>query len=237
MARLAAAFLAACVFAIPGIAEAAQAAPHPAIYFPDRFEWQHKKPEEVGMNAAKLDEAVKSPITSENPLANAMIEYRATSFGAREPMDTPIGPGRGRGPRAGFIARHGTLVAQWGDPSHVDMTFSIRKTFLRTVFALAWQKGLIDDSNDYARDDRPAGVDLFEALHNRALGWEHLLRQTSDAQGTLWGLWLEGNRNTTIDTDHDSDIVPLVRWSSTISALNDVVGQMLAAIEKPERQQ
>ena len=33
----------------------------------------------------------------------------------------------------------------------------------------------------------PAGVDLFEAPHNQPITWDHLLRQTSDWQGTLWG--------------------------------------------------
>jgi len=33
----------------------------------------------------------------------------------------------------------------------------------------------------------PPGVDLFEAPHNQNIKWEHLLRQTSDWQGTLWG--------------------------------------------------
>jgi CubicO group peptidase (beta-lactamase class C family) len=30
-------------------------------------------------------------------------------------------------------------------------------------------------------------VDLFESEHNRTIKWDHLLRQTSDWQGTLWG--------------------------------------------------
>ncbi len=33
----------------------------------------------------------------------------------------------------------------------------------------------------------PAGVDLFEAPKNQPIRWDHLLRQTSDWQGTLWG--------------------------------------------------
>ena len=33
----------------------------------------------------------------------------------------------------------------------------------------------------------PTGVDLFDAPHNRNISWDHLLRQTSDWQGTLWG--------------------------------------------------
>ena len=33
----------------------------------------------------------------------------------------------------------------------------------------------------------PPAVDLFEAPHNQTIKWDHLLRQTSDWQGTLWG--------------------------------------------------
>jgi CubicO group peptidase (beta-lactamase class C family) len=58
---------------------------------------------------------------------------------------------------------------------------------LTTVVGLAWQKGLIHDVNDYARDYMPPDVDLFEAEHNQAITWDDLLRQTSDWQGTLWG--------------------------------------------------
>jgi len=78
-------------------------------------------------------------------------------------------------------------VADWGDTSRVDMTFSVSKTFLTTVVGLAWQKGLIRDVTDKARDYMPPGVDLFDAPHNQSITWEHLLRQSSDWQGTLWG--------------------------------------------------
>jgi CubicO group peptidase (beta-lactamase class C family) len=33
----------------------------------------------------------------------------------------------------------------------------------------------------------PPGVDLFEDPHNQSITWEHLLRQTSDWKGVLWG--------------------------------------------------
>ena len=67
------------------------------------------------------------------------------------------------------------------------MTNSVTKTFLTTVVGLAWQKGLIHDVNDYVRDYMPPHVDLFDAPHNQKIKWDHLLRQTSDWQGTLWG--------------------------------------------------
>jgi CubicO group peptidase (beta-lactamase class C family) len=157
-----------------------------ARYFPDRSNWQHKKPEDVGMDSAKLDAAVKLAIANENPASKDLRILNATTFG-REPFDSPIGPLKDRGPANGVIIRHGFIVAEWGEPSRVDMTFSATKTFLTTVVGLAWQRGLIHDVNDYVRDYMPPEVDLFEAPHNRQIKWDHLLRQTSDWQGTLWG--------------------------------------------------
>ncbi len=52
---------------------------------------------------------------------------------------------------------------------------------------LAWDRGLIR-----RLDDRVAGYlpepDLFADPHNAPITWEHLLRQTSDWSGTLWGV-------------------------------------------------
>jgi CubicO group peptidase (beta-lactamase class C family) len=158
-----------------------------APYFPDRFEWQHKKPADVGLDPLRLDEAVKFAIANENPANRDLNLTLATTFGRSEPFDTPIGPVKARAPANGLITRHGYIVAEWGEPKSVDMTFSVTKTFLTTVVGLAWQRGLIKDVNDYARDYMPPGVDLFEAGHNQTIKWDHLLRQTSDWQGTLWG--------------------------------------------------
>ncbi len=170
-----------------------------AAYFPDRFDWQHKKPEEVGMDAARLDEAVKLAIASDSPASKDMGIFLATTFGAHEPFYTQIGPVKERGAANGLIIRHGYIVAEWGDPIRVDMTHSVTKTFLTTVVGLAWQRGLIRDVNDYARDYMPPGVDLFEAPHNQKIKWDDLLRQTSDWQGTLWGKpdWADRPEGTT----------------------------------------
>ena len=39
----------------------------PSNYFPERVDWQHKKHDEVGMDAALVAEAVKVSIDRENP--------------------------------------------------------------------------------------------------------------------------------------------------------------------------
>jgi len=166
----------------PGQRAAAAQAP----YFPERFDWQHKKPDEVGMNPALVNEAVQLAIAADTPGPHDMTQFLTNSFG-KEPFFSLIGPIKDRGPASGIITRHGYIVAEWGDPKRADITNSVTKTFLTTVVGLAWQRGLIKDVNDYARDYMPPHVDLFDAPHNQKIKWDDLLRQTSDWQGTLWG--------------------------------------------------
>jgi CubicO group peptidase (beta-lactamase class C family) len=158
-----------------------------ADYFPARWDWQHRSAKDVGMLATAVDDAVRFAVASETPSTKDLAINLATSFGAREPFDAPIGPVKPRGPASGLVTRHGYIVAEWGEPARVDMTFSVTKTFLSTVVGLAWARGLIHDVKDYTRDYMPPGVDLFEAPHNQKITWDDLLRQTSDWQGTLWG--------------------------------------------------
>lgn len=155
-------------------------------YYPERFDWQRKRPEDVGMRSALVNEAVQLAIANDTPGPRDMALFLHNSFG-REPFNTVIGPIKDRGPASGLITRHGYIVAEWGEPTRTDITNSVTKTFLTTVVGLAWQRGLIKDVNDYARDYMPSHVDLFEAPHNQKIKWDHLLRQTSDWQGTLWG--------------------------------------------------
>ena len=164
----------------PGAQAAAQ------VYFPERLDWQKKKPEEVGMDSALIAEAVKIAIAAEAQTPKGGWQFQANSF-AKEPFNSIIGPVQDRGGAAGLIIHKGYIVAEWGDPARVDMTHSVTKTFLTTTVGLAFQKGLIKDVNDYVRDYMPPDIDLFASEHNRKIKWDHLLRQTSDWQGTLWG--------------------------------------------------
>src|SRR5690606_23978914 len=125
---------------------------------------------------------------------------------AREPFGEAIGPFMERGPQTGVIVRGGYIVAEWGEPERVDLTFSVTKSFLSTVVGLALADGLIRDLDDAVgpylppvllppgdgEPDAESGVGLgprrpvrlFESPHNRRVTWEHLLRQTSAWEGT-----------------------------------------------------
>lgn len=154
-------------------------------YFPDRHDWQKRAPEQAGFDKAKLDAAIAFAVASENPATKDLAVDLATTFG-REPFDTPIGATKPRGALSGIIVKNGYIVAEWGETERVDMTFSVTKSFLSTVVGLAWQKGLIRDVNDRVQPYVPL-LDHFDSEHNTKITWDHLLRQTSDWQGTLWG--------------------------------------------------
>jgi CubicO group peptidase (beta-lactamase class C family) len=155
-----------------------------ADYLPPRgTDWARRTPEQAGFDAAKLQAAIDFAIANENPeprdLALAIALTRA-----REPYDAIIGPTQPRGDPTGLVVRGGYVVAQWGEPDRVDMTFSVTKSFLSTVTGLALDRGLIKNLDDPVRSALPG--DWFASEHNRNITWNQLLRQTSNWQGTLW---------------------------------------------------
>lgn len=175
-----------CLIGIALLASCAATPPAGRDYFPDRADWQRRTPQQSGLDAAALNEAIRYAVANEtaNPRDQALTQQK--SFG-KEPFSALIGPTKVRAAANGLIIHRGYVVAEWGDTSSVDMTHSVTKTFLTTVVGLAWQKGLIRDVGDKVRDYMPPDVILFDAPHNQPITWDHLLRQTSDWQGTLWG--------------------------------------------------
>ncbi|MFY9345756.1 MAG: serine hydrolase, partial [Planctomycetota bacterium] len=148
--------------------------------------WERRPPERLGLDAAAVAAAVQVGIDGEVRGPRDMRQFLANSFG-KEPHSEPIGPVFDRGGSCGMIVKGGYVVGEWGDVARADMCNSVTKTFLTTVVGLLWQRGLIRDVNDRVATYMPAGVELFTAEHNRAITWDHLLRQTSDWQGELWG--------------------------------------------------
>ncbi len=57
-------------------------------YFPERFDWQRRTPQQAGFDPARLDEAVKFAIANENPLPKDLILAHARTYAANEPFDT-----------------------------------------------------------------------------------------------------------------------------------------------------
>ena len=176
----------ACLIATT-LALAAAHSPTARTYFPSRGEWHKQDPEAVGVDKAKLDEAVAFALAHENPETKDLAVAIPNQFRAEAPYNTLIGPTQPRAGSNGLIIRRGSVIGEWGDTGRADMTFSVTKTFLSTVVGIAFDRGQIKNVTDRVAMYMPTGVDLFTSAHNAPITWEHLLRQTSDWSGTLWG--------------------------------------------------
>jgi CubicO group peptidase (beta-lactamase class C family) len=193
--------LALAAFAGPAVAQRGAYVPAPGDA------WEHRSPARVGIDSARLQEAVAFHRAHESRAPRDLLEAHFQTFG-REPFGDPVGPFRTRGDPAGIVVRHGYLVAEWGDPQRVDMTFSVTKSFLSTVIGLAYDRRMIRSLDDPVaaymapvvpldpgaaarpaaeRLTRAGVLEPFETPHNRRLTWDHMLRQVSDWEGTLWG--------------------------------------------------
>ncbi|HEY5849252.1 MAG TPA: serine hydrolase [Lysobacter sp.] len=159
-----------------------------ATYYPPRGDWERMAPAQAGFDPQRLQQAIAFAQAHEAPEPRDQAQSLAQSFGSKEPeFGGQIGPTAVRAGINGLIVHRGRVIAEFGDTRSVDMSHSVTKTFLSTVVGLAWQDGLIANTDDRVADYMPRDVDLFASDHNAPITWEHLLRQTSDWEGTLWG--------------------------------------------------
>lgn len=160
-------------------------------YPPKGNKWEFRSPQELGVDAKKLSMAVEfaksNEYTGVHDLRIAILE----GF-AHEPYHKISGPTKKRGGPAGMIIKDGYIIARWGDLNRVDMTFSVTKSYLSTVAGLALDDGLIADVNDHVYQYVWDGT--FEGEHNSKITWHHLLNQSSDWSGSLFGMPDWGDR-------------------------------------------
>jgi CubicO group peptidase (beta-lactamase class C family) len=189
------------------VALAAQKKPAaPAAYVPAAGAWERRSPALVGLDSAKLADAITFAKSKESTTPRNWELNHNQTFG-REPMGQLIGPIIDRGDETGIIVRHGYLVAQWGNPDAIEMTHSVTKSFLSTIVGLAVDAGLIRSTQDTVAKyvppilrAYPNGTGFaadwpgdarwlkpFDSPHNKRLTWDVMLRQVSDWEGTLWG--------------------------------------------------
>ena len=177
------------------------------VYYPGPMgDWKTKSPEEVGIAQSAIDSAIRFAIENESESPRNLEHAHYLGFG-KEPFGDAVGPHKTRGDQTGIIVKDGYIIAEWGEPFRVDMTFSVSKSFLSSTVGVAYDKGMIRDVNDkvrdymapvlfaeasrgpnkadYMQDDKVH--DLFSSEHNQKISWNHLLRQTSDWEGTLFG--------------------------------------------------
>jgi CubicO group peptidase (beta-lactamase class C family) len=178
--RLSIALLAAPAAALAFAAKPARPISKPsATYFPPASSWEHKAPATLGMDPARLAEAVAYASAHETERAKDFSDQRQT-FG--EPLGSL--PTQ-RAATNGVVIYKGYVVAEFGDTRYVDPTYSVAKSMLSTVAGVALRDGRIADL------DQPVGSSVqdggYASAHNSPITWKHHLQQESEWEGSMWG--------------------------------------------------
>jgi CubicO group peptidase (beta-lactamase class C family) len=149
-------------------------------YYPPAGQWAHKTPAEVGMDPAKLNDAVE------------FMKAHETSSPARDFSDQEIVNGKllasiptERAGTNALIIRHGYIVAEFGDTLRPDPTYSVAKSMLSTVAGIALDRGLIPKLDDPVVNVIKDGG--YDSPHNRLVTWRNHLQQESEWEGEMWG--------------------------------------------------
>ena len=152
----------------------------PADYYPPRGDgWRRKRPEQVGMDSALLEQAVRFARTKESRIPRD-FSTQVETFGAL------LGPlPKERGETNGMVIRRGYVVAEWGDTRRPDPTYSVAKSFLSIILGLTVDRGMIKDVHDPVRKYIDDGG--YASPHNAKITWQHHAQQTSEWEGAMWG--------------------------------------------------
>ncbi len=153
-------------------------------YFPKRGSWEEKPSSAFNIDIQKLKEAVQFAKDHEYSGSKDLRQAILKGF-QREPYHQILGPTKKRGGPAGIIIKNGYIIAKWGDVDRVDMTFSVTKSYLSTMAGLAIDNKLINSVDDFSYNY--VWDHTFDGDHNKKITWRHLLTQSSDWSGQLWG--------------------------------------------------
>jgi CubicO group peptidase (beta-lactamase class C family) len=190
--------------------------------------WPGATPADAGFDVAMLDEAVRFAAAHETPWPRDLRAHIEAGFFEPPPFNEILGPIRARGAPNGLILRHGAVVASWGDTRQVDFTFSVAKSYLSLLAGVAVADGLIAELDDPVAASVDDGG--FDGPHNGAITWRHLLQQTSEWEGTLFGKSdvIDRNRNLAMEGKGRKGDARLLRPPGMFWEYNDVRVNRLA---------
>lgn len=148
-------------------------------YFPPAGSWEKKAPAELGLDPAKLAEAVT--------YAQSRESTRAIDFSDQEVIfGTLLGsiPTK-RNTTNGLVIYKGYVVAEFGDTTWVDPTYSVAKSMMSSVAAIAVRDGKLTDL------DAPIGATVkdggYDSPRNAQVTWKMHLQQETEWEGTMFG--------------------------------------------------
>ena len=138
------------------------------------------------MSKPNLEQAVQFAIDHETPWTREITDKWGIHHEDPPPWNKLLGPVHARGPVSGSIIIDGSTLLSWGEPDRPDLTFSIAKTCLALLAGIADDRGLLPDI-DEAVGQRLRGIG-FDTGNNARVTWAHLLQQTSEWEGTVFGI-------------------------------------------------
>jgi CubicO group peptidase (beta-lactamase class C family) len=150
-----------------------------STYYPPKGEWAKKSPAELGMDPAKLKEAVDFALTRES--------NREMDFSDQERIfGTLLGSVPNiRARTNGVVIYKGYVVAEFGDNTWVDPTYSVAKSMLASVMGIAVRDGLVTNLNEPINTKVKDGG--YDSPRNAQVTWKHHLQQVSEWEGNMWG--------------------------------------------------
>jgi len=137
------------------------------------------------MAATALEAAIQFAIDHESTWDREVTANWGVHRNDPPPWNKLLGPVHARGPVSGTIVVDGRVLTSWGEPKRADLTFSVAKTYLALLAGIAYDRGLLPDVHE------PVGRRLrgigFDHGNNALVTWEHLLTQTSEWSGEVFG--------------------------------------------------
>ncbi len=165
--------------AVVTVAASSQAATAAAVYYPPAGAWPKRSATELGMDQAALDAAVQFAQTHESK--------REMDFSDQERIfGTLLGSVPNiRAHTNGVVIYKGYVVAEFGDPTWADPTYSVAKSMLSTVAAVAVRDGKLPNLDDtVGRTVKDGG---YDSPRNSLVSWKMHLQQESEWEGTMFG--------------------------------------------------
>ena len=158
-----------------------------------------RDPAEAGLDPNALAAATEFAVKHEIPWPRDLRSFLESGHFEPAPANEVLGPLPARGPTNGLILRHGAVVVEWGDPLQIDVTFSVAKSYLSLLAGIAFTDGLIGDLDAPVRESVRDGG--FNSAQNAPITWRHLLQQTSEWEGELFGKSDIVDRNRRLATE------------------------------------
>jgi len=148
-------------------------------YFPPAGTWARKPPAELGLDPVKLADAVAFAQSRESNRAIDFSDQEKTFGSLLGSLPTK------RATTNGVVIYKGYAVAEFGDTTWVDPTYSVAKSMLSTVAAIAVRDGRIASLDDAVAAIVKDGG--YDSPQNAPITWKMHLQQESEWEGAMWG--------------------------------------------------